>query len=181
VSIQNKHSEQFMELFIPVKRQISNYCRTLTGNGDVARDLLQDTLLAAYEGFGNLRKQDSFLFFLCGIARRIYLKQIRRNKFWADNNKIDSNHYVAFDLEGDISADIQILNKALSQLPPEQRESIVLFEIIGFSLEEIKAIQGGSLSGVKTRIVRARQKLLIMLADGESMKSVSDTTKKIKV
>jgi RNA polymerase sigma-70 factor (ECF subfamily) len=162
-----------MELYDPVRRHISNYCRSLTGNNDTARDLLQDALLAAYEGFENLRKQESFLFFLCGIARRIYLKQIRRNKFWADNKKIDSNLHIAIDMEGDVSADIQILNQALSYLPQEQREAIVLFEIVGFSIEEIKAMQGGSLSGVKSRLVRARQKLADMLSDAESKKTES--------
>jgi RNA polymerase sigma-70 factor (ECF subfamily) len=76
-------------------------------------------------------------------------------------------------MEGDVSADIQILNQALSYLPQEQREAIVLFEIVGFSIEEIKAMQGGSLSGVKSRLVRARQKLADMLSDAESKKTES--------
>jgi RNA polymerase sigma-70 factor (ECF subfamily) len=172
---------QFLELYTPVQQQISNYCRALTGNEDMARDLLQDALLAALDGFEGLRKKESFLFFLCGIARRIYLKQIRRNKFRADNSLIDANKHITSELDGETSIDIQLLYKALSQLPIEQREALVFFELMGFSLIEIQSFQGGSLSGVKSRIVRARQKLADTLTDQESKKPEHSTIKKIEI
>jgi len=40
-----------------------------------------------------------------------------------------------------------------------QREAIVLFELDGYSLEEIATIQGVTLSAVKTRLARGREKL----------------------
>lgn len=36
---------------------------------------------------------------------------------------------------------------------------MILFEIVGLSLNEIQTIQGGSLSGVKSRLVRGRKHL----------------------
>jgi RNA polymerase sigma-70 factor (ECF subfamily) len=47
----------------------------------------------------------------------------------------------------------------LNKMPTKQKEAIVLFEISGLSLNEIHQIQGGSLSGVKSRIGRGRQHL----------------------
>ena len=44
-------------------------------------------------------------------------------------------------------------------LAPLEREAIVLFELEGFSLEEIVALQKSSLSAVKSRLVRARGRL----------------------
>jgi DNA-directed RNA polymerase specialized sigma24 family protein len=61
------------------------------------------------------------------------------------------------------AADVAMLNRALARLPERQREAVVLFEISDLSLEEIRVIQGGSLSGVKSRIVRGRQKLAELL------------------
>ena len=61
--------------------------------------------------------------------------------------------------------DIQVLYAALDKLPVKQKEAVVLFEISGFSLEEIKNIQGGTLSGAKSRVKRGREKLAILLND----------------
>jgi DNA-directed RNA polymerase specialized sigma24 family protein len=62
-------------------------------------------------------------------------------------------------------ADTQILYDALQRLPHKQREAFVLFEISGFSLQEIQEMQGDSLSAVKMRLVRARETLRTMLQD----------------
>lgn len=151
-------SQAFLNLYGPVERQISNYCRALTGNSQDALDLLQDTLLTACENFSGLRKPESFLFFLCGIAKRIYLNQIRRNKFFGDIEKIDHDlHLVPNTAE--LNMDVEMLYNAINRLPVEQREALVMFEIMGFSLNEIHIFQGGSLSGVKSRVARARTAL----------------------
>jgi RNA polymerase sigma-70 factor (ECF subfamily) len=52
---------------------------------------------------------------------------------------------------------------ALSTLPEKQREAVTLFEISGLSLNEIMEIQGGSLSGVKSRVTRGREELARLL------------------
>ena len=49
--------------------------------------------------------------------------------------------------------------RALATLAPPEREAIVLFELEGFSLDEIAALQRSSLSAVKSRLVRARGRL----------------------
>lgn len=48
---------------------------------------------------------------------------------------------------------------ALGTLAPPQREAIVLFELHGYSLEEIAEIQHASLSSVKSRLMRGRARL----------------------
>ncbi|MCX6139913.1 MAG: RNA polymerase sigma factor [Candidatus Kapabacteria bacterium] len=63
------------------------------------------------------------------------------------------------DPQPDVQMDIVILREALQLLPEKQREAVVLFDILGLSLEEIKAIQGGTLSGVKSRLKRGRAEL----------------------
>ncbi len=51
------------------------------------------------------------------------------------------------------------MSRALSTLPPEQREAVVLFELEEFSIEEIAAIQMVSVSAVKSRLARGRERL----------------------
>ena len=63
----------------------------------------------------------------------------------------------------EVAMDVQLLYEALDNLPVKQRDAVILFEITGFSLEEIRAMQGGTLSGVKARVARGRRKLAKLL------------------
>ncbi|MFN7326423.1 MAG: RNA polymerase sigma factor, partial [Chitinophagales bacterium] len=59
--------------------------------------------------------------------------------------------------------DREWLYKALSRLPEQQREAILLFEISGFSIKEIAVLQESSESAIKQRLSRGRQQLLEQL------------------
>lgn len=49
--------------------------------------------------------------------------------------------------------------RALSTLPAVQREAVVLRELEGFSIEEVAELQEVSVSAVKSRLSRGRQRL----------------------
>ena len=49
----------------------------------------------------------------------------------------------------------------LASLAAEQREAVVLFEVDGFSIEEIAAMQRVSISAVKSRLTRGRERLRV--------------------
>ena len=51
------------------------------------------------------------------------------------------------------------MREALEILPAVQREAVVLFDIDGYSLEEVAAMQDVSLSAVKSRLARGRARL----------------------
>jgi RNA polymerase sigma-70 factor (ECF subfamily) len=50
-------------------------------------------------------------------------------------------------------------------LPPEQKEAIILQDIMGFSQKEICEIQSISLDALKQRLYRGRKKLAELLND----------------
>ena len=51
------------------------------------------------------------------------------------------------------------MSRALARLPAEQREAVVLFELEGFGIEAIAAVQKVSPSAVKSRLARGRARL----------------------
>ena len=55
--------------------------------------------------------------------------------------------------------DLQDLHRALTQVPPEQREALILVAGAGFSYEEAAAIIGCPVGTVKSRVNRGRLKL----------------------
>jgi RNA polymerase sigma-70 factor (ECF subfamily) len=57
------------------------------------------------------------------------------------------------------------LKSALSEIHEERRIAILLYDVDGYSYEEIAEITGSSLGTVKSRISRGREELRGLLAD----------------
>src|SRR5262245_27379253 len=60
----------------------------------------------------------------------------------------------------------EALDRLLSKLSEAQRATFVLFEIEGYTAEEIVQMQGVSINTVRARILRARKKLTALLRTG---------------
>jgi RNA polymerase sigma-70 factor (ECF subfamily) len=58
----------------------------------------------------------------------------------------------------------EAVRKAVNELPPLQREALILFEYEELSLAEIAEVAGADVGTVKSRLHRARQRLRILLA-----------------
>jgi RNA polymerase sigma-70 factor, ECF subfamily len=155
--------ERFLSLLSPLKASLSRFARAMTGDTEAAKDLTSETILKAYESFDKLKDAGSFQSYLFTIASRLNQKERLRGKRWTEWDEERIAKMPASTPEPEIRIEVELLYQALQQLPEKQREAIVLFEISGLSLEEIKEIQGGSLSGVKSRIVRGRESLAELL------------------
>ncbi len=161
----------FMEMYTPCHQAFSRYCRGITGNREDARDLAGETILVVFENLDKLRKKDSFKAYLFGVARRLRLNQVRRNKFRSEYNEKEAWLITSEEMAPDLHPDVELLYEYLAKLPAKQKEAFLLFELSGFSLEEIRKLQGGTISGVKTRLKRAREQLRLWLNDPEGSKS----------
>jgi RNA polymerase sigma-70 factor (ECF subfamily) len=168
VTESKEKQRQFMELLLPLRDPLVRFARSMARNSEDAEDLVADTMLAAYEGFERVNNRDAFLGYLFTIASRIYRGRVWRRRIFG---AYDDHHAESLPHRGtppDTSADVAFLREALRHLPERQRETVVLFEISGLSLEEIRVVQGGSLSGVKSRLTRGRERLADLLADRRS-------------
>lgn len=157
----------FMNLFEPVRANLSRFCFSISLDRDDAKDLISETIVQAFENFEMLKKTDAFKSYLFSIASRINKRKNWRKRLFV---RLDKEH---LDIQisknnSENELDVEILNKLMNKLPQKQKEAIALFDISGFSLEEIREIQGGSLSGVKSRLKRGREKLAEMLTDNYS-------------
>ena len=155
--------EEFLQLLEPIHTRLWRFVLSITRDHYEAEDLLSETVLASYERFDTLKDKQAFMSFLFTIATRIHHHQQRRKKWFGVYNDEYVNSLVSTNTSPDDAADIGIIRDALSRLPLKQRETVVLFEISGFSLEEIREIQGGTLSGVKSRLRRGRRDLAKLL------------------
>jgi len=169
-----------MQLYRPVQHRLSAYCRVVTGSEDKAFDLMQDTLTAAFEGFNKLRDSGSFLFFLFGIARNCHLKQQRRWKFFGKQSDIKPINIEVTSDSIEMQYDVELLHKSIAKLNAEQREVILLFHIMGFSISDIAQNLIITEAAVKNRLVRGRENLRKLISDKESRMIKSISANKLK-
>ena len=161
--------DSFIDALRPHYNDALRYCRLLCAGWDAAEaeDVLQQTLLQALEHYEDLREPSKFKPWLFQILFRTYLKT-RRKRFW--------NRFIPLDLaaEGprfpavydrpERKEDTLLLWGALSVLSPKERAAFLLFEVAGFSIEEIRQMQQeNSPSTVKMRLSRARKKMRVHL------------------
>ena len=155
--------DRFLQLYEPVHNRFERFCRARVYGHMEYNDLMNETLLVAFEKFESLKSEKAFLSFLFGISVRIlanYNKKKKEDSFHSHeklNNHLDVNANTEKDME------VYLLHKALALLPDAQREALILFEISGFNLKEVSEIQEASLSAVKQRLKRGREKLTEIL------------------
>ena len=157
-----------MAMLLPVRDRLVRFARGMVRRPEDAEDLIGDTMLAAYERFEQVRDEKAFLSYLFTIAVRVHRQKKWRRRLFGPYDEEKASELPSRGTAPDVSADIQILRKALARLPEKQREAVVLFELSGLSLEEIREVQGGSLSGVKSRLTRGREKLAELLLEEDT-------------
>ena len=141
---------------------------SLTRNGAIADDMVQDTLVKAWT---NIEK------FQVGTNMRAWLFTILRNTYYSSRRK--ANREVA-DVDGvftdnlaekpahDGHMQMADFRKALALLKDEQREALLLVGASGFSYEEAPQMCGVAVGTIKSRTNRARAQLAEILGHNEN-------------
>ena len=160
----------FLKYYEPVHENFCKYCRAISGNQIDADDLIQDSILNVLENFEKIRDLSVFKSFLFSVASNLYKKKQRRNKFKASFNEEEVSQIIDYGQNQEYLTEFKIVYEKILSLPERMAETIVLFHISDLSLEEIQKIQGGSLSAVKSRLQRGREKVLSLLNTKDQVK-----------
>jgi len=155
--------QRFMALFEPQRDALWRFIRSMVRSTHEAEDIMSETVLQAYQSFQKLRDEQAFVSFLFTIASRLNKRQRWRRSFFGEFDEEAAMARPHSDPLPDVQFDVILLRQALQTLSFKQRESVVLFDVLGLSLEEVREVQGGTLSGVKSRLLRGRQTLARML------------------
>jgi RNA polymerase sigma-70 factor, ECF subfamily len=155
--------EQFLLLFDQHRHALWRFVRQMVWNVHDVEDIVQETTLIAYKGIARLRDHQAFASYLFTVASRQVKKMRWKRMFVAEQHMESYDELPGIASPPDVLADVALLHEALKKLPTRIRETVVLFELSGLSLEEVQAIQKGTLSGVKSRLRRGRQQLAAIL------------------
>jgi len=142
--------------------------RSLCGNADMADDLVQETMLKAWKARAQyVPGPSSMKSWAFVILRNCFLSQMRRKKFTADYDELAAERLLVAPDDQDDSLHLADVQRALLQLPVDQREALVLIGAGGLSYEEGAAICGCAVGTMKSRVSRARSALHDILDGGD--------------
>ena len=156
---------RLVALLAPIHDSVRGTARHLARDSAEGDDLFQETLLHAYRKISGLRNPWSFRSWFYAVLLSIHRRRSRRailRRFLS----LESEMERGFEPEDGTVTDEELrhrrserVSRALATLPAVQREAVVLFELEGFSVEEISMLQKVSVSAVKSRLQRGRDRL----------------------
>ena len=154
--------ERLLRLLGPIHGQAAGTARRLSRSADEGDDLYQESVLRAYERLHDLRDESKFRSWFFATLLSIHRSRRRRRVTVSLEEAWPKGGEPAGEDGSKWAEALERANRAaraLDGLAPVQREAVVLHEIEGFSVEEVAAMQGVTISAVKSRLVRGRDKL----------------------
>ncbi len=150
---------------------------SLSHNSADADDLVQETLIKAWTHREKFEVGTNLRAWLFTILRNtFYTAIVRRRREVPDEDGKYAATLSAAPTQ-DWSMAVHSMQAALSRLPHEHREALILVGAAGLSYEEAAEICGCALGTIKSRVNRARARLLqIMDADDPSDTFASNVT-----
>ena len=153
-------TEKFRKELLKTIPLLKSYARTLTPSPDAADDLLQETLLLAWEKRCGLRDIKQIKSWLYAIMRNRFYSVVRRAKNEVEDPDDERALELAVSAPQDSVLELNDVTKALGQLPHEQQQSLMLICIERLSYDEAAGICGCAIGTLKSRVSRARSALL---------------------
>lgn len=134
------------------------YCTALSGDEHLAQDIASDAFVKAYLSLPN--DVPSFRYWLLRVCKNLWFDHLRKRKRDAGPEALD-------DFPDSKTPETTFLQKeerrclwrAISELPPLDRELVTLHYFSGLSLQETAQMIGKPYTAVRQRMVRLRRTL----------------------
>jgi RNA polymerase sigma-70 factor (ECF subfamily) len=149
-------AQAFVELFRSYVPRLKSYMMRQGADATTAEELAQETLMAVWRK-AQLYSADkgSPTTWIFTIARNLRIDRLRREVVWQalpEGHEETPSDDIAADDVIDLDERGRRVRKALAELPPEQREVVVLAFVDGLSHNEIAERLGLPLGTVKSRM-----------------------------
>ena len=170
---QNGDPEAFGRLMEPLEQLVWRVCWHYTGNREAAEDCGQEAMIRIWRNLANYRGECALESWVYRIAANCCMDWLRKKKRDlsvsveplreqgfdpADTSPGTAEQVVAKD-------ERQRLREAISLLPDEQREALILTQLEKVPYEEAARALGVSEGTVKSRVNRAKTRLKELLSE----------------
>lgn len=160
--------EEFLDATIPALDLVYNLARRIVQQPALVEDVVQETYMNAFEAWASGRKPrkvEPWIATIClNVGRGYWRKASTRYETLSDEMP---EQVGGDDVEHDalIRVEQSIVHDALWELPDEQRMTITLMDVDGFTAREVAAIMGTPRGTVLSRVHRGRKRLARLLED----------------
>lgn len=153
--------QAFRRFVVSYQRLVFAFLGRMLGPGAPVEDIAQDAFLRAYRSIGGFDPSGpaKLSTWLLAIARHAALDHLRKRRVDLAIAEPPAIEPRSPEQEAARRQLGRRLSDAAHELPADQREAFLLYEVHGLSHEEIARVVGAPLATIKTRCFRAREKL----------------------
>ncbi len=154
--------DAFAELVERYGPRLRYFVRRLLADAQTIDDVLQEIWFDVFRGLPNLVDLGAFPAWVYRIARDRAARRLRRREL--PRQSFDEAKFSeAPDVEEFSADDAARIHAALSELPPEQREILMLRFLEEMSYDDIARVVGGPVGTVRSRLHYAKRALRAIL------------------
>ncbi len=164
--------DEFLSATIPTIDLVYNLARRIVREPVLVEDVVQETYMKAFEAWTSGRKPpkvEPWIATICLNVGRGYWRRAS-TRYEASTEQVPEDATVD-DVEAQALTNVQrhAIQHALWELPDEQRLTITLMDIDGFTASEVGKIMGTPRGTVLSRAHRGRKRLARLLEDKVSV------------
>ena len=151
---------EFERLLAEIRPKLHRYCARMTGSVIDGEDVIQEALVKALEAFPNagpIANMEAWTFRIAHNAALDFLR--RRARQDALHSDEDPDMIVDPVAEADNRQVAATSLRTFMRLPVAQRSSIILMDVLGYSLQEIGEVTAQSVPAIKAALNRGRTRL----------------------
>ena len=148
---------QFERLLGTLRPKLHRYCARMTGSAIDGEDVLQEAFIKALRAYDDtIENPEAWLLRVAHNTALDHLRRKARRDLAVAHEDIDMIAD-ADDAERRIATAASL--RTFMRLPVAQRSSIVLMDVLGYSLDEIHAATGMTIAAIKASLHRGRNRL----------------------
>ena len=169
-------SAAFSDQLIAVLPRLRRFARGLTGSAAEADDLVQaacERALSRQQQFQEGTRFDSWMF---RIVQTIWIDQLRARKVRAEDAEPEGDRLGTDEpvRRAEARLALEEVKRAVSRLPAEQRNALLLVTVEGLSYKEAAEVAQVPIGTIMSRLARARVALQLQLETGGGLRRSTD-------
>lgn len=139
---------------------------SITKEEHLAEDVVQDAFIKCYQSLASFKGKSKFSTWFYRIVVHVAFNAVRHKKieivnFDLSDHDLSNNNSILDDIIDNERK--EMINDALSILPPRESVALRLFYLEEQSMEEIQSIMGWTLANTKVILHRARKNMQLVL------------------
>ena len=148
----------FHDQVIAILPKLRIQALALTRNRTAAEDLVQDAVCNALSAQNSFIPGTNFPAWMHRILRNRFISNLRKRRDTTDIDDVPAHTFATPAAHEDRLA-LKELGKAMTKLPADQREALLMVVIHGMSYEALAEATGCAVGTAKSRVFRARRQL----------------------